>query len=77
MRRRQRWQKCPAFGTKMVVVVELFGRRRRGLLDRESEISILPAKVLLHAQEDGSNIDSDEREFPWVKLSGYMHLGAS
>lgn len=48
--------KCP--------LMELFGREWKGLLDTGSEISIIPAKVILQAQRDGYDIDRDIPEFP-------------
>ncbi|KAL6738674.1 hypothetical protein Aduo_012197 [Ancylostoma duodenale] len=49
----------PLFGDKTVVQLEIFGRMWPGILDTESEVSILPAKVLLQAEADGVDIDSD------------------
>ncbi|KAL6730279.1 hypothetical protein Aduo_001262 [Ancylostoma duodenale] len=49
----------PLFGDRTVVQLEIFGRMWPGLLDTGSEISILPAKVLLQAGADGVDIDSD------------------
>ncbi|VDP35034.1 unnamed protein product [Heligmosomoides polygyrus] len=55
---------CPFFGRKSQTVVEVFGRKWKGLLDTGSEISIIPAKVLLKAKEDGFDIDHDVTEYP-------------
>ncbi|VDL75196.1 unnamed protein product [Nippostrongylus brasiliensis] len=54
---------CPLFGKKMSTELELFGRKWKGLLDTGSEISIIPAQVLLQAKSDGFDIDSDVPEF--------------
>ncbi|VDO35329.1 unnamed protein product, partial [Heligmosomoides polygyrus] len=64
---RQKCRRSPAFGTRMTTVVELFGRSWIGLLDTGSEISILPAKILLSAQDDGYDIDRIVPEFPMDK----------
>ncbi|KAL6733855.1 hypothetical protein Aduo_004466 [Ancylostoma duodenale] len=49
----------PLFGDRTVAQLEIFGRMWPGILDTGSEISILPAKVLLQAEADGVDIDSD------------------
>uniref|UniRef100_A0A183GV61 CCHC-type domain-containing protein n=1 Tax=Heligmosomoides polygyrus TaxID=6339 RepID=A0A183GV61_HELPZ len=50
---------CPLIGPKHTTTVEVFGRKWTGLLDTGSEISILPAAVLLKAKEDGYDIDRE------------------
>ncbi|VDO90343.1 unnamed protein product [Heligmosomoides polygyrus] len=50
---------CPLIGPKHITTVETFGRKWTGLLDTGSEISILPATVLLAAKEDGYDIDRE------------------
>lgn len=50
---------CPLVGSKYTTTIEIFGRQWTGLLDTGSEVSIIPAKVLLQAKEDGYDIDRD------------------
>ncbi|VDO87284.1 unnamed protein product [Heligmosomoides polygyrus] len=50
---------CPLTGKKSTTVVNVFGRKWTGLLDTGSEVSIIPAKVLLKAKEDGHDIDRE------------------
>ncbi|VDL75148.1 unnamed protein product [Nippostrongylus brasiliensis] len=49
----------PAVGRKYTTTVEMFGRKWTGLLDTGSEVSIIPAEVLLMAKEDGFDIDRE------------------
>ncbi|VDL69843.1 unnamed protein product [Nippostrongylus brasiliensis] len=55
---------CSLCGRNSTVKLELFGRTWMGLLDTGSEISILPAEVLLRARSDGVDIDRDVKECP-------------
>ncbi|VDP00273.1 unnamed protein product [Heligmosomoides polygyrus] len=72
---RQKCRRSPAFETRVTTVVffgrswvgVFFGRSWVGLLDTGSEISILPAKILLSAQDDGYDIDRIVPEFPMDK----------
>ncbi|EYC41768.1 hypothetical protein Y032_0557g3390 [Ancylostoma ceylanicum] len=54
----------PLFEGKTMVQLGIFGRVWPGLLDTGSEISILPAKVLLQAKADGLDIDNEVAEYP-------------
>ncbi|VDL81868.1 unnamed protein product [Nippostrongylus brasiliensis] len=56
--------KCPTTEPKHTTVVEAFGKKWTGLLDTGSEISIIPAAVLLAAKESGVSIDREVVEHP-------------
>ncbi|VDO66465.1 unnamed protein product [Heligmosomoides polygyrus] len=58
---------CPLIGSKCTTSIEVFGRKWKGLLDTGSEVSIIPANVLLTAMEDGYDIDREVVEHPMDK----------
>ncbi|WKX98818.1 hypothetical protein Q1695_014030 [Nippostrongylus brasiliensis] len=64
---RQKRGSCPLYGKKSSTKLEIFGRTWMGLLDTGSEISILPAEILLQAQRDGVDIDHEVKECPMEK----------
>ncbi|KAK6013854.1 zinc knuckle, partial [Ostertagia ostertagi] len=51
-------------GKRSTIDVTILGRDRKALLDTGSEVSILPAKVLQQAMNDGIDIDTAVKEVP-------------